>query len=167
MNKTNKTLFYIFLSLTVILDIFIITESCLGGVSSASQSQGFTQFVIDVVKAFDPSSTIDQNPESVHQVVRKVVGHFLLFGVSGALNILTLMFINEPFGKNKLKVILIGLGCGVFLSVLTELIQYFVPGRAGMITDVLIDFGGFLFFGFLVYIIFLINNNKKQKLKEA
>ncbi|MGB4311226.1 MAG: VanZ family protein, partial [Bacilli bacterium] len=53
---------------------------------------------------------------------------------------------------------------GVFIAALSEFIQLFVPGRAGTITDVIIDSAGYLCATMLMLlIVYLINKNKSNK----
>ena len=44
-----------------------------------------------------------------------------------------------------------------------ELIQYFVPGRYGLLTDILIDFAGFLTFALITFGVFLIVLHAQKK----
>ncbi len=48
--------------------------------------------------------------------------------------------------KRKLFIvtILINISFGFIFSVLTEFIQVFIPGRASLMSDVMLDFSGFL-----------------------
>ena len=63
------------------------------------------------------------------------------------------------------------LGFGV--AALTEFIQYFVPGRYGCLSDVLLDFSGFIISAILLSVILIIREivifvkHKKQNLDIA
>ncbi len=164
--RVRKILFFVFLAITIAIDATLIIESIMDGSSSGNQSLGFTKWLVDIITFLDPTNILKEHVNEVHAVVRKLVGHFLFFGLSGIFSMLTLLF-----GEIKLKriyVILIGLGKGLFLASLTELIQYFVPGRAGQLTDILIDFGGYILFFLLTYLIYyLIERHHNKKLKES
>jgi len=84
----------------------------------------------------------DQNFSNFQMIVRKALGHFSLFFVNGIFGFLTFyLFLKD----NKLiKVIIASLSVGLFVASLSELIQRFIPGRAGTFTDVLINFSGYL-----------------------
>ena len=162
--KTRKILFYIFLVIAIAINALIIVESCIGGDGSASQSFSFSEAFINFIESFDPSTTIITDRAAFHAVFRKVVGHFLLFGGSGLFTTLTLMMCDKFFDKFKWKILLFSAGFGLIVALVSELIQYFVPGRAGVLTDVFIDFGGYLLFmglGYLItYLIFKKHRNK-------
>ena len=162
--KKTKILVSIFGVLTFFVNILIIVESFIGGASSASQSVGFTESVISFIEVIVPSAKIDH--EEFHAVVRKLVGHFLLFGLSGALTSLTLIFTTNS-KDNKLWLLIVSFVSGLSLAASSELIQYFIPGRYGLLTDILIDFGGFLFFTLVSFGIFLIvlHSQKKKESK--
>ena len=58
------------------------------------------------------------------------------------------------------------LGLGIVVAVTSELIQAFVPERAGTFTDVFIDLGGFILFAGLTYLIyFLILRHHQKKIE--
>lgn len=104
------------------------------------------------------------NYKSFSEFVRKSVGHFMLFLVSGVFSFLaTYYFLKE---KTKLKVwvvILIALGIGFFFAGLSEFIQYFVPSRFGSFIDVLVDFFGFVIGAGITYLIIFIIEKRKAK----
>lgn len=162
--KARKILFYIFLVIAIAINALIIVESCIGGDGSASQSFSFSEAFINFIESFDPSTTIITDRAAFHAVFRKVVGHFLLFGGSGLFTTLTLMMCDKFYDKFKWKILLFSAGFGLIVALVSELIQYFVPGRAGVLTDVFIDFGGYLLFmglGYLItYLIFRKHRNK-------
>ena len=87
----------------------------------------------------------------MHDFLRKLFGHFLLFGLSGIFTTLTLLVNIIIITKKKLLIYGgISIGFGISLASFSELIQSFVPGRAGAFTDVLIDFSGYLLFALIV-----------------
>ena len=54
---------------------------------------------------------------------------------------------------------------GVTLATITEIIQLFVPGRVGSLSDVLIDSLGFLISSIIISAIFIIRFIQKKKKK--
>lgn len=88
--------------------------------------------------------------------VRKSIGHFGAFLVLGIFSSLTYLLY---FDSKKWKFTLtINYLQGIGLAFLTELIQLFVPGRVGSLTDVLIDSTGFIISSTIIIIIFIIKN---------
>ena len=93
--------------------------------------------------------------------VRKSIGHFGAFLVLGIFSSLTYILY---FDSKKWKFTLpINYLQGIGLAFLTELIQLFVPGRVGSLTDVLIDSTGFIISSTMIIIIFIIKNLKKKR----
>ncbi len=158
--KRLKILFSIFGLLTLIVNILIIVESFIGEANSASQSISFTESVIEIIETINPSIQVDH--QELHAVIRKLVGHFLLFGLSGTLTSISLFFTYES-KNNKRYLLLISLVSGLLLATVSELIQYFVPGRYGLLTDILIDFAGFTTFTLICFGIYLIVISSKKK----
>ena len=162
--KARKILFYIFLTIALAINVLIIVESCIGGEGSASQSISVSESIASAIEGLFPSANIDH--AAFHSAIRKIVGHFLLFGLSGIFTALTFVFNDFIMNKFKWKNILFILGIGFAVALVSELIQYFVPGRYGAFTDVFIDFSGYLFFSGLTYLIYLLiirHRNKQIK----
>ena len=161
--KSRKICFYIFTILSLAFNVLIIVESCVGGGDSASQSFSFSEALADFVENLDPSSTLISDRVAFHAVIRKLVGHFLLFGMSGIFT--TLSFFFNDFFANKFKwknLIFISL-IGFSVALISELIQYFTPGRYGALTYILIDSSGFLSFMGLTYLIIYLAQRKNNK----
>ncbi len=82
------------------------------------------------------------NKDSFHKLIRKGLGHFLLFALTSIFGFI--FFYTYLDDKKKLwLVILLSLFTGFFIAGLSELIQYFIPGRSGVFSDVLVDFLGY------------------------
>lgn len=153
--KARKILFYIFGVIAIAINVLIIVESFIGGNNSASQSFSLSEAFANFFEIIFPNLIIDRI--AFHSAIRKIVGHFLLFGLSGIFTTLTLLMNDYLYNRFKWKVALFSLGFGLILALISELIQYFVPGRYGVLTDVLIDYSGYVLFGGLTYLItFLI-----------
>ena len=133
-------------------------------VTSVANSELHYEFELEfkVKDKINPS-----NYESFHKLIRKGIGHFSLFlltSVFGFAFFYTL--IDER--KKIWQVLLLTLGCGLFLAAVSEFIQYFIPGRSGIVADALIDFMGYgagTFAAILVVLLiwlikYLANKNK-------
>lgn len=95
--------------------------------------------------------------------VRKSIGHFGAFLVLGIFSSLTYLLY---FDAKKWKLSLpINFVQGVTLATITEIIQLFVPGRVGSLSDVLIDSLGFLISSIIISAIFIIRFIQKKKKK--
>lgn len=152
--KTKKILHIIFAILTIAIDVFLIVESAMSGGDSSSQSKGFTDFIVELIRHIDASSPILDDLDKLHGIIRKLFGHFLAFGGSGLMTTLSLIMLPDSLDKKKVKTMLISLSMGLSLALLTEGIQLLAPGRAGQFTDVFIDFSGFFLFAGLTYLLF-------------
>ena len=149
--KARKILFYIFACIALAINVLIIVESCIGGEGSASQSISVSESIADAIESLFPDSNIDH--VAFHSAIRKIVGHFLLFGLSGIFTCLTFVMNDYLRVKFKWKNIIIIASIGLTVAFISELIQYFTPGRYGALLDILIDYAGYILFGGLTYLI--------------
>lgn len=156
--KARKILFIIFAVIAIAINVLIIVLSAADGERSGSQSLGFTRMIVNLINTMFPNSPITQDQDHLHHVVRKLFGHFLLFGVSGLFTTLTLIFVDDIMKNRKIETIVFTLTIGLTIATISECIQLFTPGRAGAILDILIDFSGYLLFTIIIFfILFLIN----------
>ena len=162
--KARRILFCIFSVIAFAINVLIIVESCIGGDSSASQSFSFSEAFINFIESFNPNVVLIPDHEAFHAVFRKVVGHFLLFGSSGLFTTLSLVMLDKLYDRFKWKILLFSLGIGSTVAIVSELIQYFVPDRYGVLTDVFIDLAGYILFMGLTYLItYLIFKKHRNK----
>ena len=95
-----------------------------------------------------------QNVEEFMKTVRKLVGHFGAFAVLGFFSTMTyFMFFRKelfPIG------VAVNFSTGFAYAAFTEWVQTMTPGRAGLFSDVLIDFYGFLLTAGAITLIILI-----------
>jgi VanZ family protein len=104
----------------------------------------------------------DDNFDDFEGFIRKAIGHFFLFFVDGILGFWTFyLFLKDK--KSAKLIILLSIITGVFVAALSEIIQLFVPGRAGTITDVIIDSVGYISATFLMLLILHLINKPKDK----
>lgn len=106
-------------------------------------------------------------------IIRKALGHFLLF----TLNALFLsLFLIATLNKKETHISLILSECsGFYLACLSEIIQYFTPERTCALSDIGIDMLGFNLGIIIIFTIFLIkilsnkhkNNIKNNKIKKS
>ena len=165
--KARKILFYVFLTLAVAVNVLIIVESCIGGEGSAAQSFSFSESIANLIEHIFPGAIKDH--AAFHSAIRKIVGHFLLFGLSGIFTTLTFVMNDYLMNKFKWKNIIFILSIGLVIALVSELIQYFVPSRNANFIDVLTDFLGALIgimiclmvYG-IVRLIQKTNENKEQ-----
>lgn len=164
-SKKELVCFYLFLIISILINVFIVVEGFIGGSDSASQSFSLTNLFIEFVKLIDPNSPLVTNPEITHSIIRKLVGHFLLFGLSGLFTTLTMIFINDSMTIHKKEIIIVSSFCGLSLAFISELAQLFTPGRYMSIIDMLIDLSGYISFGGITFLIAYLSYRKKHQKK--
>ncbi len=142
MNKREKSSkFYILLSFTIIWTVFIWGMSLRPAVDSTEMSKGILEVLLDV---FLPGigDTADNLSEAqtewLHFLLRKCA-HFAEYFLLGLFSFLCCDSISS--GKKTVKRIewLAAFGYCVFIAVLDETIQLFIPGRMGQVRDVVLD----------------------------
>lgn len=103
----------------------------------------------------------DSNFDDFQTFVRKALGHYFFFFIDGVFGFFTFYL----FFKNKRikKTLISTLSVGIFIAALSEVIQTFIPGRAGRFSDVLIDSAGYLTATLICYLIIYLYNRKKNK----
>ncbi len=122
---------------------------------SSVGSEGITQ---RIVKRLDSESTSKGMHLKRMRVVEKVVrksAHVFLYAILGVLAYLNA----RKYSRNR-HLILAMLFCLLY-AVSDELHQAFVPGRAGLISDVLIDFAGSMLGMGIVCLIIKLKRRKK------
>ena len=156
--------------LAIAINAYIIMHSCLDAARSTEASQGVVEVSEEVVNTVSPGTVTPENHDSFATLIRKLFGHFGLFVISGLLSSLAVYLAFNPQKWSKYYwLIIISLGFGLSMGILTELIQLNVPGRSGQFTDVLIDFGGYLlgFFIILLILFLIIRHAYKKQEKVA
>lgn len=152
--KKYNILKWIIFSIAVAINLFIIVNSCLTGEASTAASNSFIGGMSSTINAISPGSVNSSNKETFVMIVRKLFGHFGLFGLSSCFTTWACyLFLKDTKVKWFLWEGLISFGIGFFVAGLTELIQLFIPGRSGSIIDVLIDATGYLIGVLLVILI--------------
>lgn len=152
--------------LAIAINAYIIMHSCLDAIESTKASQGVVEVAEDVVNTVRPNTVTPDNHESFAVFIRKAFGHFGLFAVSGLLTSLALYLSLSPYSwcKHYMNT-MFALVFGLFMGILTEMIQLSVPGRSGEAVDVLIDFSGYIV-GTLIIGLILFSVIKKLRKNE-
>ena len=154
--------------LAVAINGYIIMHSCLDAIESTKASQGVVEVAEEVVNTVKPNTVTEENYDSFATFIRKAFGHFGLFAISGLLTSLALYLSLSPYNWSKHYMnVMFSLVFGLFMGILTKMIQLSVPGRSGEITDVLIDFSGYLLGTLLMGLILFLVIRKLRKNKRA
>ena len=107
------------------------------------------------IKIIQYSVTEDPDYEAKHTEFRKVVGHISLFGVTGLFLTLGAVLLWSSVIPLKYTIYLMSVTLGVTIAALSELIQHFVPERAGTFEDVMIDSAGYIIGVAIILFIFV------------
>ena len=163
MNKKIIICKWIFFTLMILVNGFIIYQACLQGSSSEEWSNPLVQIVVDLSGGSITPSTVVFFDLSLAAFLRKLIGHFSFFGLNGVVTFLYFYFLNkDKLFKHQLITIVIPIAIGIFVAFLTELIQLLIPGRSGEIVDVIIDISGYLLgFSLTLLITYLIDRKRK------
>ncbi len=136
MGMNNKIIYkrILFTALSLFCICFIFSRSLMPGNKSGEESSKILELLNGIADFFGFGSIF------THNFVRKCA-HFTEFAV---LSIVLYYMYFSFFDRIKISICLSVLSF-LLVSVADETIQYFVPGRACQLTDVLIDFLGGIF----------------------
>lgn len=139
--KTNirKKIIYGLLLLSW-MSIIVYFSSMPAG-ESAKASSEVTDMVLGIVQRTGLISPGDIDPDlysGIHGIIR-MLAHFVEYYILG---VLSYLFFLQFRGKKIKNVIAVSLIFCVLFAISDEIHQYFVPGRASQITDVIIDTAG-------------------------
>ena len=159
--KKQIFLKWFILALAIAINLFILINAFINGEVSAKESNTIAHTTADVVNTVKPETITPENFDHFAFNIRKVVGHFGLFLVSGVFSSwATYLFSTDSKVGYFLSQIMMDLSFGLVVAFASEFVQIFVDGRSGAWADVGIDFSGF-FLGFLIiFIILLIRKSK-------
>lgn len=134
----------------IIVMIIIFLFSCKVGDESSKQSGRILQAIVKIVESISSSAMSEAILGFLHLFIRKVA-HFTEYAALGAS---AMYAIHYRFTKPKFAM-LISLLISALYAATDEIHQYFVPGRYGTWSDVLIDscgaLAGIMIFFFVVY----------------
>lgn len=132
--------------------IFFIYFNSLQNAASSSQASGWLlDFVINLFSKIN----ISLDPQATHVFIRKAA-HVIEYLVLGSL--FTIYFSNRNMTDTYRLIYSISIP-GI-VAIIDEIIQTYVPGRAGLMNDVLIDLFGVILGVGLVVLIIRIRNKK-------
>ena len=165
--KSKKIIKLIVLAFAIAINVFIIVNACIPGAQSSKESSWIVEPAANIINAIKADTINASNYDSFSSFIRKFVGHFSLFGLSGVLSTLSYKFFVYDKSLKLSFFIIFSSITGLFLAILTEFIQLLVPGRSGEVLDVLIDLSGY-FIGLLiivliVYVLKKRNTNLKKE----
>lgn len=151
------------MGIAILINIFIVINSCLPGAESSSESGWVSKIFASFINFFKHGAINDSNMADFDGSIRKLVGHFGLFLVAGVFNALSLKYIYLDKYKDKLLYFDFLFIYGLFLAGLTEIIQKYVPNRSGEFKDVMIDFSGYFIGIYLVLLIMFLKEHHRHK----
>ena len=151
--------------LAAAINIFIIVNACLPAGPSTEESNWIVEPIKNIINAIKPNTINETNIGNFSTIIRKLIGHFFLFLVSGILTTLSFKFFYYDLKKKIVFFIIFSCISGLFLAFLTEFIQLFVPGRSGEMRDVLIDFSGYLLGAVIIYLIVFLKRKNSSSLE--
>lgn len=130
---------------------------------SSGTSGNVIRAILRIIPGYSQMEEIEQEKlvELLQPIARKLA-HFSIYTLGG---ILLALNINE-YALNNKKKFLFSCLAGFIYSVTDETHQIFIPGRAGMITDVVIDTIGVVLGVALVWVVIEIIKRKKEKVYE-
>lgn len=165
MNSNTKNLVfrYVLWALVVAVMVFIFSHSAKNSEQSSKASGDVVKTVLSiVVKDFKdlPEAEQQKAVDSLQFIVRKSAH----FSVYSALGFLCFLAMNTYNVKLKTKLIS-ALSISLLYAISDEIHQLFVPGRAGQIRDVFIDFSGALVGTLLTWALVIITRKIKMRKK--
>lgn len=139
------------LIIVTIITLFIWINSLMPGSISSNQSSFFVKYL------YPPFKSI-LSEETFTFLIRKLA-HFSEYMI---LSFALIYFYKSIFKDNRIYLLV--LTHGFITAIIDELIQTFIPNRAGLITDVLIDTSGVLFAIIVCLVISRVKTTKKPKI---
>ena len=152
-----------FLSILIYLGLcaLIIYLSFANGETSSAQSNIVTEIISESLAYINIK--VDPNSDIVKHLVRKLIGHFGLFLVTGVFSISSVALYKKNWRQ---KLFLLGSFYifGAFIAIITEVIQMSSVGRGPSANDTLINLSGYSipFILYLIYFIYVYFKGKKE-----
>ncbi|MDD3348259.1 MAG: VanZ family protein [Bacilli bacterium] len=156
-NKKKKNVLYLILYILSILVVYV--SSLQSGDVSANESSWMTNFFFQLITSLD-FLKIDIDYDVLHNLVRKVFGHYGWFFVIGVFGAATFISFMQPK-----KRIWVSLAIGAFVAITAELMQFFAINRGPMASDMLINFSGYFTSTLLCFAILSIRNQQLSQKK--
>lgn len=137
----------------------IVYLSCANGATSTAQSNVITEIIAESLTYVNV--IIDPNSSEVKHLVRKLIGHFGLFFITGVFGIISIIFLRRN-RRLKIRSFIILYCFGAFVAIITEVIQMISEGRGPSANDSLINLSGYSI-PFVLYLIYIIYIHYKEK----
>lgn len=150
MKKTR----YLYLTLAILTTIFIFSNSLMPANISSEQSGFFVGLATNILEFF----FIKTENINMSYLIRKGA-HFIQFFMLG---FFWFMYFNLSL-KEPYETYIKTLSIGLITAMTDEFIQYFIPGRAMLIEDMLLDLLGVITFLFLAFLLTVLINIKKRR----
>lgn len=158
--KKYVILKWVILAIAIAINLFILINAFLNGEISAKESNDVAHTAADVINTVKPETITPQNFDRFAFDVRKAVGHFLLFALSGGFTTWAgYLFLKDTKLGYFVWELLLTFAFGFALAIITEFAQIFVEGRTGAWLDVGIDSLGYFVGVFLVILVLLIRKS--------
>ena len=139
----------------ILMMVVIFLFSAMKGDDSAETSGVFLKAVLKVVEGISHKSLGSGTLAALHLIIRKCA-HFTEYAVLGV----TIMFAVWDEWKDKRYPIILPEVIAMLYATTDEIHQYFVPGRYGTWSDVLIDSTGAIVGIMLYYFVYRSKKNK-------
>ena len=158
--KKKEILKWFILAIAIAINLFILINTFINGEMSAKESNTVAHTAADVINTVKPETITPKNFDKFAFDVRKVIGHFMLFALSGGFTTWSIyLFLKNTKVGYFLWQLLFTFAFGFSLALITEFAQLFVDGRSGAWLDVGIDSGGYFCGVFLVILILLLKKS--------
>ena len=167
--KRTEVLKWFILGIAIAINLFILINAFINGEASAQESNTVAHTTADVINTVKPDTITKDNFPQFALDLRKILGHFMLFAISGAFTTWSIyLFLKNTKVGYFLWELLITFGFGFALALITEFAQIFVEGRTGSWVDVGIDSSGYFIGVFpVILILFLRKSHIFFKSKET
>ena len=152
-NRASKRFSVIVFALTACMMIFAWGHSCFPADLSSMESNWVVNLFWKFFRLFGAQEAPDE------QLIRKLA-HYSEYTAIGAL-MLSCAYSRDRLRPHRFWAFV--LGAGLLTAVIDETIQLFVEGRAGMIIDVWIDFGGIVTGSLIMLGFYAIVRRRKKK----
>ncbi len=156
-NRASKRFRAVVFTLTALMILFAWVHSCIPADLSSMESKGVFQIVYNFLHLFGAGVELTET------IIRKLA-HFTEFTAIGGL-LLSCAYCFDRVRPYRFTVSV--MFAGLTAALIDETIQLFVEGRAGMIADVWIDFGGVIFGSLVMLAFYTLYRKRKNRKKKT
>ena len=159
--KKQIFLKWFILSLAIAINLFILIQAFINGEASAKESNSIAKTTADVVNTIKPETITEQNFDVFAYSLRKLIGHFGCFVLSGVFSTWSfVLFLKDKKVGYIFYQLLFIFSFGILIAFLSEFIQLFISGRTFKFGDVGIDLAGYFIGDFLVILVLFLKKHK-------